>query len=177
MKTLISEIKQKLGIEGGIYIDAEIEDAISHIDRSQYFEFFKSLSGEYSFLKPMDRIAKVADKYRPAADNQNEAEAERLIEYCRAVNNSVFDDSQKYKTQFSDLIQKLKLQEMVSPMDYSILSNVKPYCNALDLIANINCFENSSVQLKAFVSALAYKDNVMSIESIKRRKMILRTAK
>lgn len=177
MKTLISEIKQKLGIDGGIYIDAEIEDAISHIDRSQYFEFFKALSGEHSFLKPMDRIAKTAEKFKPEEENQNEAEAKRLIEYCRAVNNSVFDDSQKYKTQFSDLITKLKLRDMVSPMDYAVLSNVKPYCNALDLIANINCYENSAVQLKAFIAALAYKDNVMSIESTKTRKMVLRTAK
>ena len=63
MKTLVAEIKQKLGIDGGMYIDAEIESYIQHIDKSKYFEFFKALSGSHEFAKPIDRIANVAKRF------------------------------------------------------------------------------------------------------------------
>lgn len=63
MKVLIAEIKKKLGIDGGYYIDAEIEDYIQNVDKSQYLEFFKALSGSHEFSKPIDRIANVAKRF------------------------------------------------------------------------------------------------------------------
>ncbi|MDQ1341167.1 MAG: hypothetical protein QG567_2325 [Campylobacterota bacterium] len=68
MKTkLIQEIKQKLGIDGGVFIDAEIESYIDEIPESKYIEFFKALSGEHGFLKPIDRVAKVARQFKTEA--------------------------------------------------------------------------------------------------------------
>ena len=176
-KSMIEELMLTLKIPQGNFNFGTIADEINHVRNEDLREFYNLVVSADTYGNGMQAIIKAAEAFKPTDDSQNEAEAKRLIKYCRAVNSSVFDDSQKYKTQFSDLITKLKLREMVSTMDYAVLSNVKPYCSALDLIANINCYENSSVQLKAFVSALAYKDNVMSIESTKTRKMVLRTAK
>ena len=69
MIELIKDIKQKLNIDGGFYIDAEIEESIKHIDKSKYFEFFQALSGNHEFSKPMDRIANVAKKFQDNKDN------------------------------------------------------------------------------------------------------------
>ena len=63
MSELVKDIKTKLGIEGGTFIDAEIESLVSAIKPNQHLEFFMALSGEHSFAKPMDRIANVAKRF------------------------------------------------------------------------------------------------------------------
>jgi hypothetical protein len=68
---LIEDIMKKLKIDGGIYIQMEIEDHIKHIDQSQYLEFFKALSGdEFSYKNPMDRIAIVANRFKKQKDDK-----------------------------------------------------------------------------------------------------------
>jgi hypothetical protein len=65
MQNFIQDIKTKLNIKGGIYIDAEIEDYINEIDTSKHLEFFKALSGgEYEYKNAMDRIAMTAKKFK-----------------------------------------------------------------------------------------------------------------
>ena len=65
MQNFIQDIKTKLNIKGGIYVDAEIEDYINEIDPSQHLEFFKALSGgEYEYKNAMDRIAMTAKKFK-----------------------------------------------------------------------------------------------------------------
>lgn len=67
MNQLIEDIKTKLNIKGGVFIDMEIEDYIKHIDPSQYLEFFKDLSGDgFGYKNPMDRIAMTAKKFKQA---------------------------------------------------------------------------------------------------------------
>ena len=70
MKDFIDDIKTKLGIVGGRFIDAEIEEYVSEIDTSRHLEFFKALSGEHGFSKPMDRIANVAKQFSKDKENQ-----------------------------------------------------------------------------------------------------------
>lgn len=65
MNPLIQDIKTKLNIEGGVFIDAEIESYIKDIPQARYLEFFKALSGdEFVHKNKLDRIAIVADRYR-----------------------------------------------------------------------------------------------------------------
>jgi len=65
LQQLIADIKTKLKIEGGIFIDAEIESYIKDIEPSQYLEFFNALSGDqYAYRNAMDRIAIVAERFR-----------------------------------------------------------------------------------------------------------------
>lgn len=65
MNPIIQDIKTKLNIKGGVFIDMEIEDYIKDIDPSKHLEFFKALSGgEFEYKNPMDRIAMVAKKFK-----------------------------------------------------------------------------------------------------------------
>ena len=62
---LIQEIKQKLNISGGMFIDSEIESYIDEVPENKYIEFFKALSGgEYEYKNAMDRIAMTAKKFK-----------------------------------------------------------------------------------------------------------------
>lgn len=65
MQDFIDDIKTKLNIKGGRFIDAEIEEYINGIDKSQHLEFFKALSGdEYQYKNAMDRISIVAKRFK-----------------------------------------------------------------------------------------------------------------
>jgi hypothetical protein len=65
LKQLIEDIKTKLNIKGGDFINAEIESYIEEIDPSQHLEFFKALSGdEYDYKNAMDRIAITAKRFK-----------------------------------------------------------------------------------------------------------------
>lgn len=65
MQNFIQDIKTKLNIKGGIFIDGEIESYINEIEPSRHLEFFKALSGgEYEFKNAMDRIAMTAKKFK-----------------------------------------------------------------------------------------------------------------
>jgi hypothetical protein len=65
MQNFIQDIKTKLNINGGIFIDAEIEDYINEIEPSKHLEFFKALSGgEYEYKNAMDRIAMTAKRFK-----------------------------------------------------------------------------------------------------------------
>lgn len=65
MSQLIEDIKTKLNIKGGVFIDMEIEDYIKDIDQSKHLEFFKALSGgDFDYKNPMDRIAMTAKKFK-----------------------------------------------------------------------------------------------------------------
>jgi len=62
---LIEEIKQKLNISGGMFIDSEIESYIDEVPENKYIEFFKALSGgEYEYKNAMDRIAMTAKRFK-----------------------------------------------------------------------------------------------------------------
>jgi hypothetical protein len=65
MQNFIQDIKTKLNIKGGIYVDAEIEEYINEIEPSRHLEFFKALSGgEYEYKNAMDRIAMTAKRFK-----------------------------------------------------------------------------------------------------------------
>lgn len=84
MKNLIKDIKAKLNIEGGFYIDAEIESNLEGVSPDNYLEFFKSLSGnEYSYKNAMDRISIVASKFK-------QAEADTLFKGTQTLAKEVY---------------------------------------------------------------------------------------
>ncbi len=64
METLRDEIIRVLGIDAGLFTMSLIEEAIAEIDPVQYGEFFKALMGdEHAYLKPLDRVVKVARQF------------------------------------------------------------------------------------------------------------------
>ena len=66
MKTkLVNSIMNNLKIEKDIFSVGMIEDCLDGINPKQYKEFFNMLMGdEHNYLKPLDRVAKVAKHFK-----------------------------------------------------------------------------------------------------------------
>lgn len=83
MNNLIQDIKTKLNIQGGGFIDAEIESYLEGIEPEKYLEFFKALSGdEYSYKNAMDRIAITAKRFKVAKTDELFKETPTMAKEC-----------------------------------------------------------------------------------------------
>ena len=83
MNQLIQDIKTKLNIQGGGFIDAEIESYIEDIKPEQYLEFFKALSGDdYAYKNAMDRIAIVAKSFKTRREDSLFSETPTMAKDC-----------------------------------------------------------------------------------------------
>ena len=120
MKNLINDIKTKLKIDGGVFIDAEIQSHIEGIDKSLYLDFFKALSGDHDFRNPMDRIAITAKNFKPAekdilAGTADKAKA--MYDKFYAQQSAMTDYSQAHRDEVPNDRQWFK------SIDYSKLKN------------------------------------------------------
>jgi hypothetical protein len=170
----INAIMISLKISDNPFIVSTIDEYTSHLLASDYKKFMTSLFGtDHSYLNGLGRIAKVAESFKPEdnKDLEKTKEAERLMSLCYEINDKVFKESSRTGVPFSDLMKKVKFKN-INPKDIAILNNVNPYCSHKLLITNISGYENGLTQLRAFISALDYKDSIMSIENSKVRKMI-----
>ena len=156
----VKAIMQSLKIEKNPFIFSTIDEFIKDINSKDYKKFMADLFGKHhQYLNGIDRVAKVAETFKPTEvkDNSLENEAKRLIALVYAINDQVYRDSQTYKIQFNDLIKKIKLEEMIESKDLSVLNQVKPHTNAKRLISEISNYQDGNIQLQAFIEALKYK--------------------
>lgn len=92
---LILDIKQKLNIQGGVFVDSEIEEYVSKLRPSEYGKFFKELSGEeYAFKKGIDRVAIVYKKFFCEPESDIEHEARIIVAILHDINKVITKDSQ-----------------------------------------------------------------------------------
>jgi hypothetical protein len=155
----IRSIMISLKIEQSPFIVATVQEFTKEIKPLDYKNFMTSLFGtQHQYLNGMDRIAKVAEQFKPSAVEVNhiEVEAKRLIALAEALNSKIFEDSQRMKIQFSELINKIILSQSISQEDISVFNAVAPYRDAKRLISEINHYQDSKVQLDAFMSALKF---------------------
>jgi len=100
MNQLIEDIKAKLNIKGGVFIDMEIEEYIQDIDASRHIEFFKALSGgDFEFKSAMDRIAIVAKRFKTE-------KTELLLEGTRDQAKAMYDKFYAESCSMLDFTQK-----------------------------------------------------------------------
>lgn len=155
----IKAIMQSLKIDNNPFIYGTIDGFIDNIEPKQYKYFMAELFGtQHSYLNGLDRISKVSDQFNKKDEKCNgvEEEAKRLISLVYAINQQVFKDSQKYRTQFTDLMNVIILEQMIDSRDLSVLNQVKPHYCAKLLISGISSYQDSNVQLQAFVNALKF---------------------
>ncbi len=88
--------------------------------------------------------------------NEHTKEAKRLINLTREINHKVYIDHERLLIPFDDLMKQIKLGEMISERDLSILSAVKPYRDAKQLVGEINLYADGEIQLQAFIEALKF---------------------
>jgi len=80
---LINSITKNLRIDSDIFAVGMIEDAVEGIDPKQYKEFYNMLMGDdHDYLKPLDRVAKVAKHFKHARSNELFAEAHGMAKAC-----------------------------------------------------------------------------------------------
>ena len=68
---LIKSVTTNLKIEGDMFSIGMIEESIKDIKPEQYIDFFNMLMGdEHSYLKPLDRVAKVAKHFKHSMSDE-----------------------------------------------------------------------------------------------------------
>ncbi len=92
---LILDIKSKLKIVGGHFVDAEISDYIANIPPAKYKEFFKDLSGdEFSFKNGLDRVKIVSERYTNTPKNDFIAEAKEIVSLMHSINKTALKEAE-----------------------------------------------------------------------------------
>ena len=173
MNNLIKDIKTKLNIQGGGFIDAEIESYLEDIDPSSYLEFFKALSGDdYAYKNAMDRISIVASNFKRARSDSlfkgTQTRAKETYDRFYSVNCSMTTYSQEHRDKvpndrkffeemdYKSLLDKNK-QKVFNESDIYILKqlgggewlmNIKFIINSKDAVEKIENIIKSGITKK-----------------------------
>lgn len=155
---LITDIKAKLSIPSGTFIDAEIAEYIFTIQPSQYAEFFKALSGEeYSFKKGIDRVAIVAKRFTPQSDHESEACV--IATLMHDINKIVIQESISKGEDYYRLMMALNVRKSFHLTDKQayVLNEI----GGRDTIIKINTTEPNTLERRIIESLKRYdRDNV-----------------
>lgn len=170
---LITEIKAKLSIPDGTFIDAEIAEYIAPLQPTQYAEFFKALSGEeYAFKKGIDRVAIVAKRFTPESDH--EAEARVIATLMHDINKIVLSESESKGEDYFRLMMALNVRKSFQLTDKQ--AYVMNEIGGREAIIKINTTEPNTLERKIIESLKRYeRDNVgktLSIASKMSRNLI-----
>lgn len=158
---LIKSILSSLKIDDNPFNQQIIKDKIEHIEDQQLQIFYgKLFDASHQYINGIDRVAKVAEAFKPIVEDPNKEEAKRLIKLVESINAQVYKDSEAMSIPFSDLVDKINFKGMkISEEDLKVFDLVKPYCSRNALVSKINEFENSEKQIKEFINALKYPTN------------------
>lgn len=153
---LITEIKAKLSIPSGTFIDAEIAEYIAPLQPSQYQEFFKALSGEeYAFKKGIDRVAIVAKRFTPQSDH--EAEARVIASLMHDINKIVINESQSKGEGYFELMMALNIRKSFQLSDKQ--SYVMNEIGGREAIMKINITEPNTLERRIIESLKKFEHN------------------
>ena len=80
---LVNSITKNLRIDEDMFAVGMIEDAVEGINPEQYKEFYNMLMGDdHDYLKPLDRVAKVAKHFKHSKSDELFAEAPTMAKEC-----------------------------------------------------------------------------------------------
>lgn len=118
LSELIKEIKIKLNIQGGDFIDAEIESYVIQLNPKQYIEFFNALTGdEYKFLRGMDRIKIVFQKLYGSPASNIEREAKIIATLMHDIQKLVTLESQAKGYDYLKLMRDVNIRKTLNLTD------------------------------------------------------------
>lgn len=152
---LIADIKSKLSIPNGTFIDAEIAEYIAPIQPAQYSEFFKALSGEeYAFKKGIDRVAIVAKRFTPQSDHESEARV--ISTLMHDINKIVTQESISKGEDYYRLMMALNVRKSFNLTDKQ--AYVMNELGGREAIIKINTTEPNTLERK-IIQLLVKFDN------------------
>jgi len=115
---LIEDIKSKLNLQGGDFINAEIESFVIQLNPKQYIEFFNALTGdEYKFLKGMDRIKIVFKKLYGSQETNLENDAKVIATMMHDVHKLVTSESQMKGYDYVKLMRAVNIRSTLNLTD------------------------------------------------------------
>ena len=174
---LTKAIMDKLGINADPFTVGSIKNCLEPIADDKLQDFYNALFGdEHSFLKPMDRIVKVAKQFQVQTVDRVELKAKEFIKLVHSMNNVVFSNSRTSGRTFEDELAGTTFTN-VSERVIAVLNNVAPHFNHKKLIANIRTYSTAVSELTAFKRALTtLREKDTAIASPEVKKMIGRVA-
>ncbi len=164
---------QSLKIEKNPFIYATVDEYISHIKPTKYKLFMSELFGtQHQYLNGLDRVAKVAEQFKPVEMDHSRSKAEQLIKGVETMNTVLWNEAKELKRVFEDYVEMYEFKNVCDETK-SILNNVAPYHDIGQLTINIRKYQTSADAITAFKNAIASISNRnTAIESPKVRKMI-----
>jgi len=148
---LIADIKAKLGIQGGHFVDAEIAEYIAPLRPSLYGEFFKALSGEeFAFKKGIDRIAIVSKKFFGVPESDLENEARVIATIMHDINKVVTIESQAKSIDYVKLMKAADIRATfgLTPKQAYVMNEI----GGREAIMKINTTEPNTLERKIIES-------------------------
>jgi len=115
---LRDNIVRSLGIEGDLFTLSMVEEIIAEIPPEQYQPFFNALHGdEHQFLKPLDRVAKVAKRFK-------DSHTATLLEGTWTLAKQIYDKFYTIHTSLSEYadmnVKESKLSEFFAKVNYRV---------------------------------------------------------
>lgn len=153
---LIADIKAKLNIQGGIFVDGEIAEYIAPLRPSLYGEFFKALSGEeYAFKKGIDRVAIVSKKFCGEPESDLEHEAKIIATLLHDVNKVVTVESQAKGIGYVQLMRAIDIRATfnLTPKQSYVMNEI----GGREAIMSINTTEPNTLERKIIESLKKYE--------------------
>lgn len=158
----------------------EIDDINSHLETA-----IKVIEKYGSYYKTMHEASKIEFKKKAfllfallGEDEENKMledeltqKAKKLINACEKMNTILCTDAHAKNMTMDDYIRVFEFKN-ISEESKVILNSVKPYFDLKQLIVCINHFQDSQVQLKAFIGAIKQSETETLAISGDVRKMI-----
>ena len=136
---------------------------IIDIMRTRESTFFPTAAEILNWNKPVELLL--------SGPSDDEVKAKGLIALVENMNNQIFNDAKAMGVPFVDLLDKVTFPK-IDDATIAILNQVKPHCSLKRLIGNINTYQTSVEQLKAFKNALKQNDKIGFIENAEIKKRI-----
>ena len=134
---LVNTIVKSLKIDNNPFNTATIQEMIKNISDNNLQEFYQALFGaDHSYLNGLDRVAKVAEQFKPFVTDNVEQEAKELIELCEGLNTQIRKDAERMGEDFKKLVYSATFPTLDTDK-IVVLNNVKPYRDFKELILNV----------------------------------------
>ena len=164
---LIKALVKGLKLDDNIFNYQSVAEETEQIQEHQFMDFYKAVMSTNTFGNGLKAVIDVAERFKPVVqDNYMETKAKDLIAWCESANETIYLDAKESNRSFEEQLRGTKFPSL-NDSDMAILNQVKPYCEYKRLISEINHYQDSKVQLKAFVDALKYQPTETLIGSVK----------
>ena len=155
IKAILTELK----IDNSPFNIEIVKEFIAHIADAELKAFYMALFKDGAkIFNGLDRVAKIAEAFKPTAkEDPIEKEAKELIQWCESANSTVFDSAKKSGLSFEDELKRTGFKRLLNNNnDLAVLNAVKPYCEYKRLIGNIRTYQDTKVQIQAFMEAIKF---------------------